>query len=163
MNWMAKNRKASRTPNRATGWRWKLRVGLCLGLISAAILVTGLKTGHYGYMGVATVGAEEWAPISPDELKMTSLAEAPGAPAVILYRQVDRDDNSKTGNEQNYVRIKILTEQGRKFADVEIPFFREQVKDPSVPLAKVNELRMLYRIIASDERNTAVLRPATMQ
>jgi hypothetical protein len=38
-----------------------------------------------------------------------------------------------------------------------------EVKDPSVPLAKVNELRMLYRIIASDERNTAVLRPATMQ
>jgi transglutaminase-like putative cysteine protease len=127
MNWTAKNHKASRAPNRATGWRWGWRVGWCLGLISAAILVTGRKTGHYsGYSGLATVGAEEWAPISPDELKMTSLPEAPGAPAVILYRQVDRDDNSKTGNEQNYVRIKILTEQGRKFADVEIPFFREQ-------------------------------------
>jgi Domain of Unknown Function with PDB structure (DUF3857) len=57
---------------------------------------------------------------------MTSVPEAPGAPAVILYRQVDRDDNARTGNEQNYVRIKILTEEGRKYADVEIPYFREQ-------------------------------------
>ena len=54
------------------------------------------------------------------------MPEAPGASAVILYRQVDRDDNAKTGNEQNYVRIKILTEEGRKYADVEIPYFRDQ-------------------------------------
>ena len=57
---------------------------------------------------------------------MTSLPEAPGAPAVILYRQVDRDDSARTGNEYNYVRIKILTEEGRKHADVEIPYLREQ-------------------------------------
>jgi hypothetical protein len=35
-----------------------------------------------------------------------------------------------------------------------------EVKDPSVPLAKIDDLKMLYRIIASDERNTAVLKPA---
>jgi Domain of Unknown Function with PDB structure (DUF3857)/Transglutaminase-like superfamily len=35
-----------------------------------------------------------------------------------------------------------------------------EVKDPSVPLNKVNDLKVLYRIIASDERNTAVLKPA---
>jgi Transglutaminase-like superfamily len=34
-----------------------------------------------------------------------------------------------------------------------------EVKDPSVPLSKVNDLKTLYRIIAGDERNTAVLRP----
>jgi uncharacterized protein DUF3857/transglutaminase superfamily protein len=73
------------------------------------------------------VGAgDEWQPISPDELKMTSVPEAPGAPAVILYRQVDRDDSSMIAHEYNYVRIKILTEEGRNHADVEIPFFREQ-------------------------------------
>src|ERR1700687_1422209 len=42
------------------------------------------------------VGADEWQPISPDELKMTGIPEAPGAPAVILYRQVDRDDGSNS-------------------------------------------------------------------
>ena len=75
-------------------------------------------------MGV--VVADEWQPISPDELKMTSLPEAPGAPAVILYRQVDRDDSARTGNQYNYVRVKILTEEGRKYGDVEIPFFKDQ-------------------------------------
>lgn len=77
-------------------------------------------------MGIRGVGADDWQPISQDELKMTSLPEAPGAPAVVLYRQVDRDDNAKSGNEQNYVRIKILTEEGRKYADVEIPYFHDQ-------------------------------------
>ncbi len=71
-----------------------------------------------------TAVADEWQPISPDELRMTSVAEAPGAPAVILYRQVDRDDNGRTGNEYNYVRVKILTEEGRKYGDVEIPYFK---------------------------------------
>jgi len=67
------------------------------------------------------VNADEWQPISPAELQMTSVAEAPGAQAVILYRQVDRDD---VANHQNtYVRIKILTEEGRKYANTEIPFF----------------------------------------
>jgi uncharacterized protein DUF3857 len=64
--------------------------------------------------------ADEWQPINPTDLKMTSVPEAPGAPAVVLYRQVDRDDIRNT--EFNYVRIKILTEEGRKWADVEIQF-----------------------------------------
>jgi Domain of Unknown Function with PDB structure (DUF3857) len=61
-------------------------------------------------------------PVSPEELKMTSEPQAPGAPAIILYRQVDRDDNGRTSHEDSYYRIKILTEEGRKYADVEIPF-----------------------------------------
>jgi len=69
------------------------------------------------------VNADEWQPISPEELKMTSVPEAPGAPAVYLYRQVDRDD---VGNHQyNYFRIKILTDEGRKYATVEIPFLNK--------------------------------------
>src|SRR5438128_3984765 len=69
--------------------------------------------------------ADEWQPITPEELKMTGVPEAPGAPAVILYRQVDRDDG-RNGHQYDYVRIKILTEEGRKYANVEIPFFKEQ-------------------------------------
>lgn len=53
---------------------------------------------------------------------MTSEPQAPGAPAVILFREVDRDDNGSTTHEDDYVRIKILTEEGRKYGDVEIPF-----------------------------------------
>jgi hypothetical protein len=69
---------------------------------------------------------EGFQPISPEELKMTSELQAPGAPAIILFRQVDRDDNGRTSHEYNYLRIKILKEEGRKFADVEIPFFKDQ-------------------------------------
>jgi hypothetical protein len=61
-------------------------------------------------------------PVNPDELKMTGDPLAPGAPAIILYRQVDRDDNIHTPHEDNYLRIKILTEEGRKRGNVEIPF-----------------------------------------
>ncbi|MGA8270429.1 MAG: DUF3857 domain-containing protein [Candidatus Sulfotelmatobacter sp.] len=55
---------------------------------------------------------------------MTGEPLAPGAPAIILYRQVDRDDNGRTSHENNYIRIKILTEEGRKYGDVEIPFVK---------------------------------------
>jgi Domain of Unknown Function with PDB structure (DUF3857)/Transglutaminase-like superfamily len=34
-----------------------------------------------------------------------------------------------------------------------------EVKEPSVPMAKMEDLKKLYRIIANDERNTAVLKP----
>ena len=36
-----------------------------------------------------------------------------------------------------------------------------EIKEPVVPLAKIEELKKLYRAIAGDERNTAVLRPAS--
>lgn len=64
-------------------------------------------------------------PVLQEELKMTSEPLAPGAAAIILYRQVDRDDNIHTPHEDDYVRIKILTEEGRKHADVEIPFDKQ--------------------------------------
>ena len=66
--------------------------------------------------------AQGFEPISADELKMTSEPQAPGAPAVILFREVDRDDNGHTSHEDNYLRIKILTEEGRKHGNVEIVF-----------------------------------------
>lgn len=64
--------------------------------------------------------------ISPEELKMTAEPKAPGAPAIILYREVDRDDHGGTAHEDVYFRIKILTEEGRKYADVEVQYLREQ-------------------------------------
>ena len=70
-------------------------------------------------VAVAAVGFQ---PVNPEELRMTMEPLAPGAPAIILFREVDRDDNRYTPHEDNYVRIKILTEEGRKYANVEIPF-----------------------------------------
>jgi len=66
--------------------------------------------------------AQDFPPASQDELKMTSDPQAPGAPAIILFREVNCDNNGFTSHEDNYVRIKILTEEGRHYADVAIPF-----------------------------------------
>ncbi len=76
--------------------------------------------------GVSAHAGDDWLPVVPEELKMTTESLAPGAPAIYLYRQVDRDDQS--GHEENYVRIKILTEEGRKHADLEIPFVKNLTK-----------------------------------
>jgi uncharacterized protein DUF3857 len=61
---------------------------------------------------------------SPDELKMSAEPKAPGAPAILLYREVNRDDRGMTAHEDDYFRVKILTEEGRKYADIEIPFYK---------------------------------------
>ncbi|MBO0911988.1 MAG: DUF3857 domain-containing protein [Acidobacteria bacterium] len=69
--------------------------------------------------------AQGFQPVSPDELKMTAEPLAPGAAAIILYREVNRDDRGHTAHEGDYYRIKILKEEGRKYADIEIPFHKE--------------------------------------
>ena len=84
-----------------------------------AVLLGGLILAAQQARGIG------FQPVSQEELKMTSEPQAPGAAAIILYRQVDRDDNIHTPHEDDYVRIKILTEEGRKHADVEIPFDKQ--------------------------------------
>jgi transglutaminase-like putative cysteine protease len=88
-----------------------------LAVIVAAIVCAGLTTPAWG------VGFQ---PVSPDELKMTSEPKAPGVAAIILYRQVDRDDRPRNAHEDVYFRIKIFTDEGRKYADIEIPYLKEQ-------------------------------------
>ena len=77
---------------------------------------------HLCFLASFPARGDDWLPISPDELKMTAAAKAPGAPAIFLYRQVDRDDN--VPSETNYERIKILTEEGRNLANIEIQFYK---------------------------------------
>ena len=99
---------------------------------------------------------EDWLPISPEELSMRSAPKAPNAPAIYLYRQVDRDDNDPS--ESTYERIKILTEEGRDNANIEIPYLKGSENILSVPPAKADELKLLFRKIAEDEWNSAVLK-----
>lgn len=70
----------------------------------------------------ATAKTEDWLPISSEELQMSAEPLAPAAPAIYLYRQVDRDDANSV--EYVYERIKILTEQGREFGDVRLPYIK---------------------------------------
>ena len=97
------------------------RVFLLLALLLGAAFVERARPVAAG---------DEWQPITQEELKMTSVPEAPGAPAVYLYRQVDRNDmgiqRGRGATEYNYVRIKVFTEEGRKHANVDIPFLRQR-------------------------------------
>src|SRR6266852_5383652 len=66
--------------------------------------------------------AADWPPISPDDLSMTDIKEQPGAPAVILLREETDDDMNNAHSV--YERIKILTDAGREYANVELPYSR---------------------------------------
>jgi len=94
----------------------------CRPYVSATTFSRAVLYVVFALFPIAAHGGIGFQPVNPDELKMKSEPMAPGAPAIILFREVDRDDNRYTPHEDNYVRIKILTEEGRKHANVEIPF-----------------------------------------
>ena len=71
---------------------------------------------------VCRSAAAEWPAITPEDKAMASVPQQPDAPAVILYRQENTDDTKNFRTV--YLRIKVLTEAGRKYADVEIPVGR---------------------------------------
>ncbi len=70
------------------------------------------------------VAQADWLPVSPEELALRSEPLAPQAPAIYLYRQVDRDDD--TSLVRVYNRIKILTEEGRDQANIKINYRKDR-------------------------------------
>jgi len=90
------------------------------------------RTKHFvsaGMLGTMVLGGMAWGQahvtkgfVTPtaEELAMTSLPGFPGASAVVLFREeVTRDDMHSV---EHYDRIKILTKDGEKYANVELPF-----------------------------------------
>jgi len=87
-------------------------------------------------LGIATPGAaaqtpQSWPPITPEELALKESFLSLGEPAVILNYEVQTDNTKST--ESTYFRIKILRDEGKKYADVEIPYFEN--------LTQVEEIR----------------------
>ncbi len=70
--------------------------------------------------------AVDWQTVNPAELQMKDLPEQPGVPAFILYHE--EIDNDQQHYESVYMRIKVLTEAGRKYADIQIPYARQESK-----------------------------------
>ena len=66
--------------------------------------------------------AQKFHEPTKEELQMTSDPKAPGAPAVFLYREEATDNANHTISE--YARIKVLTELGKEWATVEVPYTR---------------------------------------
>jgi hypothetical protein len=89
------------------------------------LTVTSLSIKYLGFFlavmasSVFPARAADWPAITPEEKTMTSLAQQPDAPAVILYREEITDDTKNFRTV--YIRVKVLNEAGRKYAEVEIP------------------------------------------
>jgi hypothetical protein len=67
---------------------------------------------------VPNAALAQWTAPTPEELKMTSQPEVPGAPAVYLFREETTEDNLHMWSK--YVRLKVLTEKGKEYANVEL-------------------------------------------
>jgi hypothetical protein len=64
--------------------------------------------------------ADKWMTPTPEELSMTSQPEVPGAAAVYLYREQITED--KMHAMHVYERLKVLSESGKKYANVELGY-----------------------------------------
>ena len=67
--------------------------------------------------------ADDWLPINSAELAAKDSAEKPGAHAIYLYREDFRDDTQS--RDDIYERIKIFTDEGKKYGDIELPYYRD--------------------------------------
>jgi hypothetical protein len=67
-----------------------------------------------------TAQAAEWLPIDSADLSLKDNPMRPGSQAMILYRSEDHDDI--LGSAAVYVRLKIFTDEGKRYADVRVPW-----------------------------------------
>src|SRR5271170_7492603 len=84
------------------------RRSLCLSLFSSLLLIASPNVHA------------QWTVPTPEELSMTSQPEVPGAAAVYLFRE--EIDEDQVHMSSSYVRLKVLNERGKEFADVELPY-----------------------------------------
>ncbi len=72
---------------------------------------------------MAAAQGRPWLPIDPKDLQMKELTQIPGAQAALLYYADEIDDASH--NEFFYSRIKIFSDGGKQYANVEIPLLEK--------------------------------------
>jgi hypothetical protein len=76
------------------------------------------------------VTAQKFQEPTKEELQMTSDPKAPGAPAVFLYREETTDNRNHYT--KIYARIKVLTELGKEWATVEVPYVAGYTATPII-------------------------------
>ncbi|HZY63085.1 MAG TPA: DUF3857 and transglutaminase domain-containing protein [Edaphobacter sp.] len=89
------------------------RLSICRPLCSLTVGVL---------LGIASpfAHADHWTTPTPEELSMTSQPEVPGAAAVYLDREEITIDEFHMFS--TYVRLKVLTEKGKEYANVELGY-----------------------------------------
>ncbi len=81
-------------------------------------------------LGVLGHAQEDFRPVDKAEVAMTADSRAPGAAAELLEWSEFEDHDR--GYSDHYYRIKIFTDQGKKYGDIEIPFVNGLVKIPAI-------------------------------
>jgi hypothetical protein len=94
-----------------SGWRLTGLLGLLILLLPVVSAAQAVDLG--------------WAPIDPDDLKLTDNPLEPGGQAMVL--DVWDDVDNKRSTESVHVRIKVLREEGKRYANIEIPFLEKYV------------------------------------
>jgi len=87
-----------------------MRIHMIAGVVLTAAVLSLPLTG----------AAQKFQEPTKEELQMTSDPKAPGAPAVYLYRESEIDNRNHY--QSSYARIKVLTEKGKDWATVEVPY-----------------------------------------
>ena len=105
---------------------------LCLLIMVAACLVPLV-------LRPAAAGADEWRPVTPEELALKSPKVESDADAEAIFWEVRIDDSSDEDlSLQHYVRVKIFTDRGReKYSKFDIPFTKGmKIKDVAARVTK---------------------------
>lgn len=94
--------------------------------ISVLALIAGLATGPSVWAAAKSNAAgPEWPPISPEEKSLVRLTQDPEADAVVLNNERIGKMTQKGDQRVNvldyHVRMKVLTERGKEYAEVRIP------------------------------------------
>jgi hypothetical protein len=93
------------------------------------------------------IHAEDWLPVPPEDLKMSREPKAPAAPAVYLYRQVDRDDDGP----------EILVAEAREGA---LHLKRELTVNLSyLPVEYYDSLRDFFQTVRTHDEEQMVISP----
>jgi len=91
--------------------------GILRGVLGRSFLLASLSL-------LCVSGSAQWTAPTPEELSMTSQSEVPGAAAVYLFREEITDDNLHYWSK--YVRLKVLTEAGKEYANVELTQYQDR-------------------------------------
>jgi hypothetical protein len=88
--------------------------------MSKTLAVRGLLCAFFTLLVSCHVMADDFKPVSPEELAMKDNPKQPGAHAMILELNDTEDDANFSAI--HYYRIKVFTEEGKKYGDIEIPY-----------------------------------------
>jgi transglutaminase-like putative cysteine protease len=85
-------------------------------------LVFGLLLAGHAPAVAAQKDQPDWLPLTAEERNLKDNPARPGDHAMVLYRECITDDSKETHHD--YYRIKIFSDEGKRWADIRIPYWK---------------------------------------